>query len=260
MVMFPQWFGISNPSLPPRIAFLLTGLWWFGFAEVTFRVLPSNIFGKKRVGNIVLNGYRQLGEVWREFLHIPRLKWFLISMLFFMMGLQTVMFCAQLFGTKELQMKDDQLIITILILQIIAIPGAYLFAWLSGKTSNVITLLIASAIWVGICIGAYFIESAGQFYVVAFFVGMVMGGMQSLSRSTYSKFLPETSNHASYFSFYDVVEKTTIVLGTFSFGLIEDLTGSMRNSVVTLITFFIIGGILLLVTRKYEKNYVEQKQ
>jgi len=164
------------------------------------------------------------------------------------MGIQTVMYVAALFGSKELKLESGQLIATILIIQFVAIGGAYLFAFISKKIGNINALLIALCIWVCICISAYFVVNANQFYLLALSVGVVMGGSQSLSRSTYSKLLPEnTKDTTSFFSFYDTSEKIAIVLGTASYGMIEELTGSMRNSVFTLGAFFIIG--LLLLTR-----------
>ena len=169
---------------------------------------------------------------------------------FYNMGVQTGMYVATLFGDKELRLPAESLIVTILILQLIAIAGSYLFAFLSGKFGNIKALCIAVVIWVGVCAGAYFVRGEFDFYALAALVGLVMGGIQALSRATYSKLLPETTDHASYFSFYDVTEKVSIVLGTACYGLVEQLTGSMRNSVLFLAVFFILG-LLLLMRVKY---------
>lgn len=170
------------------------------------------------------------------------------------MGVQTVMYVAALFGDKELKMESGELITTILIIQFVAIAGAYFFAWLSKKFGNLHAIGIAILIWIGICVGAYFVYSAQQFYVIAFVVGMVMGGIQSLSRSTYSKILPQTEDHASFFSFFDVCEKLGIVIGTASYGLIEEMTGSMRNSIIALIAFFVIGLFFLTQVIRMPNN------
>jgi len=233
--------GVSS-----RFSFLLVGVWWVTFAAVTFYYLPKDIYNRRPTGNVIWKGYRELIKVIHELSNQDRLKSFLLSYFFFNMGVQTVMYVAALFGDKELNLKSSELITTILIIQFVAIAGAYLFAFLSRKFGNMNALLIAIIIWIGICIGAYFVYTAMQFYVIAFVVGMVMGGIQSLSRSTYSKLLPETQDHASYFSFFDVCEKTGIVLGTATYGLIEEMTGSMRNSLIALITFFIFGLLFLL--------------
>jgi MFS transporter, UMF1 family len=166
------------------------------------------------------------------------------------MGVQTVMYVATIFGIEELHLEDSALILTILIIQLVAIGGAYAFAFLSGKYGNIRALIVAVIIWIGICVGAYFIRGEMDFYVLAAVVGTVMGGVQSLSRSTYSKLIPaSTIDHASFFSFYDVTEKVSIVLGTLAYGLVAQLTGSMRNSILALIIFFALGLILLSMVR-----------
>jgi UMF1 family MFS transporter len=174
------------------------------------------------------------------------------------MGVQTVMYISVYFASDTLKLKSGQLIITILIIQLVAILGAYLFSIISKKTSNVFSLSILIFIWIGICIAAYNTYTVNQFYMVAFTVGMVMGGIQSLSRSTYSKLLPETSDTASYFSFYDVCDKIGTVLGTLSFGIVGESLGGMRNSVLALMTFFIIGFVLLMFVGRRTKTAAAQ--
>lgn len=246
MVLNPEMYGITSSDFAPRFSFLLVGVWWIGFSQITFSRLPSNPYGKVATGNVLKKGYLELKKVWKSLSKYPRLKLFLISFFMLSMGVQTVMYVAALFGDKELRLEPSQLIITVLIIQFVAIGGAYLFAWLSKKLGNLQALSITVIIWIGICVGAYFVYDATGFYALAFVVGMVMGGIQSLSRSTYSKMLPETTDHASYFSFYDVCEKVGIVLGTASYGIIEELTGSMRSSVIALAIYFIVGFIILM--------------
>ncbi len=246
VILFPESFGIpKESSLPARIAFLAVGIWWFGFAQYTFYYLPKNKSAIKFKFDILWKGYRELAGVWAQLKKLKDLKAFLYAFFFFTMGIQTVMYVATLFGSKELKLESGQLIATILIIQFVAIGGAYLFAFISKKIGNISALLIALSIWVVICISAYFVVNANQFYLLALAVGIVMGGSQSLSRSTYSKLLPDTTDTTSFFSFYDTSEKIAIVLGTASYGLIEEITGNMRNSVFTLGTFFIVGLILL---------------
>jgi UMF1 family MFS transporter len=246
VILFPESFGIpKESSLPARIAFLAVGIWWFGFAQYTFYYLPKNKSTIKFKFDILWKGYRELAGVWAQLKNLKDLKAFLFAFFFFTMGIQTVMYVATLFGSKELKLESGQLIATILIIQFVAIGGAYLFAFISKKIGNISALLIALSIWVVICISAYFVVNANQFYLLALAVGTVMGGSQSLSRSTYSKLLPDTTDTTSFFSFYDTSEKIAIVLGTASYGLIEEITGNMRNSVFTLGTFFVVGLILL---------------
>ena len=252
MIMKPQWFGIAadNTSLPPRIAFLTTGIWWFVFAQYTFYHLPGNVYQRKPKGSWILNGFKELKRVLDQVVELPLLKRFLLAYFFYNMGVQTVMYLAAIFGEVELRLPSEVLIITILIIQLVAIAGAYAFARLSGKYGNIRALMVAVAIWIGICVGAYFTYGELQFYALAAVVGSVMGGIQSLSRSTYSKLIPaSTIDHASYFSFYDVTEKVSIVLGTLAYCMIAQFTCSMRNSILALITFFALGLLFLFLIR-----------
>lgn len=250
LVLKPGSFGISDLSLPARISFVLVGLWWMGFAQMTFAVLPSPAYRAADRHNIFTHGFKELQKVWREVQKQPVLKRFLRSFFFYSMGVQTVMYAAAIFGEKELHLESSQLIITVLLIQLVAIGGAWIMARLSEKMGNLPVLMMSVLFWIGICAGAYFIHTAGQFYVIAVCVGFVMGGIQSLSRSTYSKLMPATDDTASYFSYYDVCEKLSIVIGTGMFGYIEALTGSMRNSIIFLIVFFISGFVLLVFTLK----------
>ena len=234
-------------SLPVRISFLSVGLWWAGFAQITFNLLPpSKVPQQRPEHNIFINGFYELKKVWQQLQNHPSLKRFLRSFFFYNMGVQTVMYLAAYFASDELKMKSTELIVTILIIQLVAIVGAYLFSLISKRSNNIFSLGILIIIWIGICIAAYFTKTVMQFYMVAFTVGLVMGGIQSLSRSTYSKLLPETSDTASYFSFYDVCDKIGTVIGTLSFGYVGESLGGMRNSVLALMIFFIIGFILLM--------------
>jgi UMF1 family MFS transporter len=257
MFFFPEWYGMPKGSdgLAARISFLLVGLWWMGFAQIPFFKLPP---GKPRITNakhgILSNGFHELGKVARQLGSMPVLKRYLGAFFLYSMGVQTVMLAAANFGAKELKLESSQLIITILLIQIVAIGGAYLMAKLSSIWGNLQVLLLVVGLWIGICIAAYYTYTAMQFYAVAVVVGLVMGGIQSLSRSTYAKLMPETQDTTSFFSFYDVTEKLAIVIGIFSFGLIEDFTGSMRNSVVVLILFFVGGAVLLYLARAKQKS------
>ncbi len=261
LIQKPEWFGISDVGLAPRIAFVMVGLWWFGFAQITFSGLgrlealrTSYAKPKTNSGNI-FGGYRELQKVFSQLKHLPVIRQFLLSFFFYSMGLQTIMYIATLFGSKELHMETSALILTVLIIQLVAIGGAQLFAFLSSRIGNIKTLIIAVIVWIGICIGAYYTQESWQFYVLAFVVGCVMGGIQAISRSTYSKMLPETDDHASYFSFYDVTEKLAIVLGTASYGLIEEFTGSMRNSALGMMFFFGIGLLILMNLTRYSLKF-----
>ncbi len=241
MVMYPEVYGITDPQLPARISFLTVGLWWAGFAQITFSRLPRNVFGRKAGRQVIWNGYRELLSVFRQLKSLKRLKRFLLGFFFYSTGMQTVMYLAPTFAEKEMKMGTGLLIGLMLIIQLVAIAGAYLFSWLSARLGNIRTLIMAILFWTLVTGSIFFIFHIPAFLVAAFGVGLVMGGTQALSRSTYSKLLPETYDHASFFSFYDVAEKISIVLGSFMFGWIYAQTNNMRDSVLAIIVCFIIG-------------------
>ncbi len=249
MIQKPDFFGLADGGHAARWSFLITGVWWAGFAQIPFHYLPDNPYNKKAPNAMLRKGYHEIKSIFLIVRKNATMNGFLSAFFFYSMGVQTVMYLAASFGDKELGLPGDKLIMTILIIQIVAIGGSYLFAYISKFFGNKMSLLIMVIIWIFICVSAYYVVSENQFYLLAFVVGMVMGGIQSLSRSTYSKLIPkETTEHASYFSFYDVTEKVAIVFGTFSYGIIEQLTGNMRNSSLALVLFFIVGlGFLILV-------------
>ncbi|MDJ0646454.1 MAG: MFS transporter [Flavobacteriaceae bacterium] len=231
-----------------RISFLTVGLWWIGFSQITFKYLQDNVFGRKPEGKIWKEGYKELLKVWNAIKEQANIKTFLLSFFFYNMGVQTVMYLAATFGSKELQLEASKLIITVLIINLVAIAGAFLFAKISSIRGNKYSLKTMILIWIFICFGAYFVTNEYHFYALAFVVGMVMGGIQSLSRATFGKLIPEdTIDHASYFSFYNVTYMLSVVFGTFSFGFIEQITGDLRNSVLALAAFFIIGLVFLIM-------------
>ncbi len=254
-IMNQDALGIQNDTILPRVSFLLTGVWWIGFAQITFRKLPKGIYTDKKPGaHRLLNGYRELSKVFHRLKEEKKLRTYLLSFFFYIMGVQTVMFMAASFGEKEVHLGMTNLIITVLLIEYVGIAGAYLFAWLSRKFGNINALSIAVFVWICICIGSYFITRPIHFYTAGFFIGMVMGGIQSLSRSTYSKFIPKTENNAGYFSFYDVCEKVAMMSGLIMFGYLDHITGSMRNSILALGTWFTIGLLLLFWVRRIRED------
>ena len=242
-----------------QFSFLLVGVWWLTFGYYSVSRLPTPIsaayIGDKKK-NVFTDGYKELNIVWHQLKTMPVLKRFLSAFFFYNMGVQTIMLAATLYGKSELAIPTDNLIISILLIQLVAIPGAFAISKLSAKIGNVPALMCVVAFWVLLCIAGYFVPKGGvyQFYVLGACVGFVMGGIQSLSRSTYSKLMPETKDTASFFSFYDVTEKIAIVLGLFTFGFVNEITGSQRNSVLAVMVFFIIGLIALTWTNKAVKQ------
>ena len=254
LITFYDTFGFENKGMATRTVFLIVGVWWIGFAQIPFKRLPSNVFNKKPQGRVFINGYLELKKVFRQLEYQPNIRKYLLAFFFFNMGVQTVMLLATLFGSKELKLESDQLIPILLIIQFVAIIGAIVFARLSEKKGNIFSLCTMIVIWIGVCVFAYTITSVNEFYIVAVLVGLVMGGSQALSRATFSKLLPSTTTeHASYFSFYDVTFHMSVVIGTFSYGFIEQISGNMRNSTLALASYFIIGFVLLIFV-KMPKN------
>jgi MFS transporter, UMF1 family len=247
-VMMNDTFGITKDK-GAQISFLLVGIWWWAFGQFSLRRLPKPVpAGTGDLQhNVLSKGYSELQKVWNQLKHIPKLKRFLFSFFFYNMGVQTVMLVAALYGKSELDIKTESLIIAILIIQMIAIPGAYAISWLSSKIGNIKTLMMLVVLWIIMCVVAYYLPKGGvyEFYALGAAVGFIMGGIQSLSRSTYAKLMPETKDTASFFSFYDVTEKIAAVVGIFSFGYITELTGSQRSSVLALAIFFVLGLLLL---------------
>lgn len=242
-----------------RWSFVIVMFWWIGFAQYTLAKLPSFAYHKKTDKHKLWKGLQELKKVWDELKHIKLIKRYLLAFFVYSMGVQTVLLMAVLFAAKEVDWGDDAagktgLIVSVLIIQFIAIIGAAAFSRLSKRLGNVTVLKGAVSLWFLTCVWAYYIVTPTDFYITAAIVGFVMGGIQALSRSTYSKILPETEDHASYFSFYDVLEKIGIVIGTFSYGFIEGFTGSLRNSIFALGTFFIVGLILLFFIPKHNWN------
>ena len=247
-VLKPELFGITDPSLPARLSFLLVGIWWISFSQITFKKLPAGSPNYSKLSKIdVKSGFQELVKVWHQLNEMAILKRFLLGFFFYSMGVQTIMLVAAGFGEKVLKLGTAKLIAIILIIQLVAILGALIMSYFAKKYGNIQVIIAVILVWIGVCVGAYYIQNEGQFYAVAAIVGLVMGGIQSISRSTYSKFLPEnTPDTASFFSFYDVTEKMAIVIGLSSFAYIEEFTGSMRNSAISLAGFFIIGLLILV--------------
>ena len=256
MVLDPSMYGIDGTPTEASIkamkySFVCVGVWWTIFSQIAFRFLPNGNKSNTLTKNIVFNGYRELRSVWNSFSNHPILKSYISAFFVFSMAVQTVMLIAAYFGEQEISWgnmneKQTGLIVSIMIIQLIAIAGAILTAFFSEKFGNLSVLIALNFIWVILCLYAFFVKTPLQFYIAAGFVGLSMGGIQSLARSTYSKYIPKTDDTASFFSFYSTSQMTGIVLGMFLFGTIDQVTGSMRNSILFFLSFFLIGAFLLI--------------
>jgi MFS transporter, UMF1 family len=250
MIMKPTLFGLtqadSDSGFTARISFLTVGVWWALFAQIPFYYLPKDKPKSFKNGRLT-TGFQELKKVLFEVRKNKLITKFLLAFFFYDMGVMTVIYVATIFADKELHIEKSGLIITLLLIQLIAIPGSYLASWLSSKFGNTKALLIFIFIWSFMPLAAYFTTTQNEFYVIAAVVGLVMGGIQSLSRSTFAKLLPDnTTDTASYFGFYDIIEKIAITLGTLIFGFVGQITGNMRNSVLTILVFFVVGFVLLM--------------
>lgn len=255
MVLNPDWYGITGSSEESSVkamkySFITVGIWWILFSQYAFYHLPVGNGSGKVTKDIVWNGFLELKKVWHQLAHYPLLKKFLPAFFVYSTALQTVILIATYFGEQEISWENNDqktvgLIVSILLIQIVAIFGAYATAYASKKHGNILTLIVVNLIWAGLCVFAFFIKTPIEFYITAAGVGMVMGGIQSLSRSTYSKLIPETDDTTSFFSFYDVTEKVGIIIGMVMFGTIDQFTGSMRNAILMFLILFIVGAFLL---------------
>ena len=266
MVMKPDFFGITTDAngvaemKAMRYSFVSVGIWWILFSQYTFFYLPKGNKKERSRKHIILNGFKELKLVWHQLGENKKLKRYLGAFFVYSMAVQTVMLIATFFGEEEIAWGTDTertmgLIISILVIQVVAIIGATVTAWISKTFGNIKTLIGVNVIWAIICVYAYFVITPMDFYIAAGFVGIVMGGIQALSRSTYSKFLPETKDTTSFFSFYDVAEKIGIIIGTFLYGFVAQITGSMRNAILFLFVFFLMGIVLLFrVPRQHLKT------
>ena len=255
LIQKPDWFGIESTGLATRYSFVLVGLWWLGFAQLTYKRLPVAEKKEKLKKEVFWNGLKELRKVAKELKELPTLKIFLISFFMFSVGVQTIILMAGIFGSKELQLPTSDLITVILLVQVVAIFGAFLFSRLSDKLGNIKALKLTIIIWGVVCLIAFMLDKSQPdvhlyFYGLGGLIGLVLGAIQSLSRSTYSKLLPETDDHATYFSFYDVTEKLAIVFGMIVFGLLIALTGSMQWSVLFLAIFFVLSFVILTFMKK----------
>lgn len=242
MVMMPQWYGNIAGDLASRISFLSVGVWWLVFAQIPFHYLPESSQKNTENKNIWLGGWQELMKVYHEVKEIKSLKGFLASFFLFNMGAQTVMYLGALFGSEELHLPTDALIITILLIQLVAIPGAYFCAKLSQRLGNVQALILIVIVWIFICGFAYTVQDQLSFYLLATGIGFVMGGIQSNSRATFAKMCPSNEKDtSSYFSFYDACDRLSTVLGTFIFGLVIQVSGSMRTGILILGFVFLVS-------------------
>jgi len=263
--MNPSMFGIPGEGgaasmQAMKYSFVMVGIWWAVFSQIPFYYLPKGTHDRKVSKAILWNGFKELRQVWYQLQNLSNLKRFLPAFFMYSTALQTVMLIAAYFGEEEIAWANNDektigLIVSILLIQLVAVVGAQLTAYTANRIGDIQTLIIINMIWAGLCVYAYYVTTPVQFYIAAGSVGMVMGGMQALSRATYSKMLPETEDTTSFFSFYDVTEKIGIIIGMSLFGIIDQITGSMRNSILFFLILFIAGGLLLTQVPQFKNRF-----
>ena len=257
MLLMPGLYGNISSELASRISFLSVGIWWLLFAQIPLHYLPDNQNSIKLNKSYLTGGFTELKNVFLKIRGLGSVKLFLISFFMYNLGAQTVMYLGALFGSQELHLPTDALIITILLIQLVAIPGAFICSYISRKWGNILALIIIVSIWILICCFAYFVYGQIQFYILAMFIGFVMGGIQSNSRASYAKLCPnDEKDLASFFSFYDVCDRLSTVLGTFLFGIIIQITGNMRVGILVLTIFFISSLSFLYCLLKLNKSNI----
>lgn len=261
MIMNYEMLGFEDAGFPTRLSFVLTGVWWIGFSQITYYYLPKGNKKQRLTNDVLFNGFKELKLIWKSLQHNPQLKKYLRAFFVYSMAVQTVMLIATYFGLEEVNWAGEDsttgLIVSILLIQLVAIAGAMITSRLSEKFGNINTLIAVNVVWIGICIYAFFVETPFQFYIAAGLVGLVMGGIQTLSRSTYSKMIPEgTLDTASYFSFYDVSEKIGLVIGLMLYGIVSQ-NYDIRFSILFLTGFFLLGVVLLL---RVPREHLEPKK
>ena len=254
LVQMPESFGLPDAGIASRVAFFITGLWWLGFGLPSIAKLPKDEVKDYFESKLFWKSWRELLVVWKDFREHRQLRIFLSAFFWYSVGMQTIILLAAVFGSKVLGLESSQLIMVILVIQFVSILGSILFSRLSERTSNIYAIKLGVTIWLLLTLGAYFVQNATQFYALGAILGLVMGAVQSLSRSTYSKMLPETEDHTTYFSFYDVMEKLATTVGMFSIGALEALTGNFRNSALALTAFFALGLLFMFRLRRMEKK------
>jgi len=265
MVMNPSMFGIPGEGgaasmQAMKYSFVMVGIWWAVFSQIPFYYLPKGTHDRKVSKAILWNGFKELRQVWYQLQNLSNLKRFLPAFFMYSTALQTVMLIAAYFGEEEIAWANNDektigLIVSILLIQLVAVVGAQITSYTANRIGDIQTLIIINMIWAGLCVYAYYVTTPVQFYIAAGSVGMVMGGMQALSRATYSKMLPETEDTTSFFSFYDVTEKIGIIIGMSLFGIIDQITGSMRNSILFFLILFIAGGLLLTQVPQFKNRF-----
>ena len=246
LVQFHAELGIPDVGLAIRISLSSVGLWWGGFALITFRRLHEETSPAIRKGVLrqLKSGLARIGYTARSIRSLKQLLIFLFAFMVYNDGIQTVIVMASIYGSGELKFDTMTLMGGLLFVQLIGIAGSQIFARLSVRFGTKTMLLSSLAVWAGIVVYGYFMTTPLDFWILCAFVGLVLGGSQAISRSLYSKIIPPSAS-AEFFGFFSIFEKFSAIWGPLVFAFVRQMTGSARNSILSLVAFFLIGFLIL---------------
>ncbi|MFD4210043.1 MFS transporter [Micromonospora tulbaghiae] len=231
-----------------RWSIVSAGVWWAAFTLIPLRWLREHptAAALQAGGNVLTDGFRQLGRTLREIKAYPLTLYFLLAFLVFNDGIQTVITLASQYGTEELRLEQSTLIVTILLVQFLAFGGALALGALAKRIGAWKTVLLSLVLWTGVIIAAFRLpaEAPVPFMILGGCIGLVLGGSQALSRSLFSQLIP-AGKEGEYYGFYEISDKGTSWLGPLAFGLVFQLTSSYRVGLVSLLIFFVVGFALL---------------
>ena len=246
-----DWFGFSSNDQAQLASFILTGIWWALFSlPLLFAVKEPRTRHNESIVTAVGHGFRQIVQTFREIRNLKVVFLFLAAYWLYIDGVDTIMRMAADYG-KRLGFADTDLIMALLITQFVGFPAAIIYGKLGERFGTKLALLLAVAVYIGVTVYGYAMDEVRDFYILAITVGLVQGGIQSLSRSMYARIIPKNKS-AEFFGFYNMLGKLAAVLGPLLMAIVSQLTGSARLSILSVIILFVIGGILLLFVNEAE--------
>ena len=243
----------ENQAMAARIGMAMTGIWWAGWTLLTLKYLkeektpyelPEKYRHQLKVLAYLTVGISRTIATAKKVGRFKHLTLFLIAYMIYNDGIHTVTSMATIYGTEELKLTTTALMVTLLLVQVVAIGGALIFSWLANRIGAKRSVMFALVLWSGVVTYGYFIHTATEFFILGMIVGVVLGGTQALSRSLYGAMIPEQAS-AEFYGFYSVFSKFSSIWGPTTFGVIKQVTGSARLAIISLMVFFIAGLILL---------------
>jgi len=250
MTKYPEAFGLADSSQAVRISFVTVAVWWAVFSIPIFLFVKEPKAAQKvAVRGVVLGGFRQLRDTFRKVRKLRTVFVFLLGYWFYIDGVDTIVRMASIYGLS-IGFDPEDVVIALLLVQFVGFPAAIAFGHLGERIGTKRAIFGGLFVYVGITIFAFFMDQTEEFYVLAVVVGLVQGGVQSLSRSMYARLIPH-SKAAEFFGFYNMLGKFAAVIGPALMGIVGKLTGDPRLSILSIISLFIVGaGFLYMVDEK----------